>query len=146
MQMTREKINQLMSCCTLCPRKCRADRLNGSHGFCGQGADVMAARAALHFWEEPCISGGTGAGTVFFSGCTLGCVFCQNRPISREHFGKALTPDELYAVFGRLADQGAACIELVTPTHFTHALARVLVKRTAAPDLAQAVKAGGFHL
>ena len=78
----------------------------------------VCARAALHRWEEPCISGKTGAGTVFFSGCTLGCVFCQNRPISRENFGKALSEDELYAVFGRLADQGASCIELVTPTQF----------------------------
>lgn len=86
----------------------------------------MCARAALHFWEEPCLSGKTGAGTVFFSGCTLGCVFCQNRSISQGNFGKVLTEDELYSAFQRLADQGAACIELVTPTQFTHVLARVL--------------------
>jgi putative pyruvate formate lyase activating enzyme len=104
----------------------------------------VCARAALHFWEEPCISGQTGAGTVFFSGCTLGCVFCQNRPISREHFGKALTPDELYAVFGRLADQGAACIELVTPTHFTHVLAKVL-ERPVPGGLPVVWNSGGYE-
>lgn len=86
----------------------------------------VCARAALHRWEEPCLSGGNGAGTVFFSGCTLGCVFCQNASISREDFGKALTEDELYAAFARLAEQGASCIELVTPTQFSHVLARVL--------------------
>ena len=113
--------------CSLCPRQCAAlrDETHGE-GFCRMPAVPVCARAALHRWEEPCISGETGAGTVFFSGCTLGCVFCQNASISREGFGKALTGDELYAVFRRLADQGASCIELVTPTHFTHALARVL--------------------
>ena len=115
--------------CRLCPRQCGAPR-DGRRGagFCGMPALPVCARAALHRWEEPCISGKTGAGTVFFSGCTLGCVFCQNRPISRENFGKALSEDELYAVFGRLADQGASCIELVTPTQFTHALVRVLAR------------------
>ena len=88
----------------------------------------VCARAALHFWEEPCLSGKTGAGTVFFSGCTLGCVFCQNSSISRENFGKSLTGDELYAVFQRLAGEGASCIELVTPTQFTHVLARLLAR------------------
>jgi len=97
-------------------------------GFCRMPAPPVCARAALHFWEEPCLSGKTGAGTVFFSGCTLGCVFCQNRPISRENFGKALTEDGLYAVFQRLAGQGASCIELVTPTQFTHVLAKVLAR------------------
>lgn len=113
--------------CTLCPRQCGAlrDEARGE-GFCRMPSLPVCARAALHRWEEPCLSGGNGAGTVFFSGCTLGCVFCQNASISREGFGKALTDDELYAVFRRLADQGASCIELVTPTHFTHALARVL--------------------
>ncbi len=113
--------------CTLCPRQCGALRdKTRREGFCQMPSLPVCARAALHFWEEPCISGQTGAGTVFFSGCTLGCVFCQNRPISRENFGKTLTPDELYAVFGRLAGQGASCIELVTPTQFTHVLSRVL--------------------
>ena len=115
--------------CNLCPRICGAlrDEEHGE-GFCRMPSLPVCARAALHFWEEPCLSGGTGAGTVFFSGCTLGCVFCQNRSISRENFGKPLTEDELCAAFRRLADQGAACIELVTPTQFTHVLARVLAR------------------
>lgn len=118
MQMTWEKINQLMSCCTLCPRKCRADRLNGSHGFCGQGADVMAARAALHFWEEPCISGSQGSGTVFFSGCSLQCVFCQNHSIASGQAGKRITLRHLSAIFLSLQEKGAANINLVTASHF----------------------------
>ncbi|MCI8839582.1 MAG: radical SAM protein [Oscillospiraceae bacterium] len=131
--------------CTLCPRQCGAlrDELHGE-GFCRMPSLPVCARAALHFWEEPCISGQTGAGTVFFSGCTLGCVFCQNRPISRENFGKTLTPDELYAVFGRLADQGAACIELVTPTHFTHVLAKVL-ERPVPGGLPVVWNSGGYE-
>lgn len=104
----------------------------------------VCARAALHFWEEPCLSGKNGAGTVFFSGCTLGCVFCQNRPISRENYGKGLTEDGLYAVFQRLADQGAACIELVTPTHFTHVLAKVL-ERPVPNGLPVVWNSGGYE-
>ena len=104
----------------------------------------VCARAALHRWEEPCLSGRTGAGTVFFSGCTLGCVFCQNRSISRENFGKVLTEDELYASFQRLADQGASCIELVTPTQFTHVLSRVL-ERPVPGGLPVVWNSGGYE-
>ena len=131
--------------CSLCPRRCAAPRDGaGGQGFCGMPALPVCARAALHRWEEPCISGGTGAGTVFFSGCTLGCVFCQNRPISRENFGKVLTEEELYAVFQRLADQGAACIELVTPTQFSHVLARVL-SRPVPGGLPVVWNSGGYE-
>ena len=131
--------------CDLCPRRCGAlrDEAHGE-GFCRMPALPVCARAALHFWEEPCISGRTGAGTVFFSGCTLGCVFCQNRSISREGAGKALGEDELYAVFRRLADQGAACIELVTPTQFTHVLARVL-ERPIPGGLPVVWNSGGYE-
>ena len=131
--------------CSLCPRRCAALR-DDTHGegFCRMPANPVCARAALHLWEEPCISGETGAGAVFFSGCTLGCVFCQNAPISREGFGKPLTDDELYAVFQRLADQGASCIELVTPTHFTHALARVL-ERPVPGGLPVVWNSGGYE-
>lgn len=131
--------------CDLCPRRCGAlrDEAHGE-GFCRMPALPVCARAALHFWEEPCISGRTGAGTVFFSGCTLGCVFCQNRSISREGEGKALSPDELYAVFRRLADQGAACIELVTPTQFTHVLAKVL-ERPVPGGLPVVWNSGGYE-
>lgn len=131
--------------CNLCPRQCGAlrDKEHG-RGFCGMPALPVCARAALHLWEEPCISGQAGAGTVFFSGCTLGCVFCQNRPISRENFGKALTEDGLYAVFQRLAGQGAACIELVTPTQFTHVLERVL-ERPVPGGLPVVWNSGGYE-
>ena len=82
MKMTPEKAEKFMRDCTLCPRRCHADRQTGALGFCGQGAEITAARAALHFWEEPCISGKLGSGAIFFSGCSLRCVFCQNHEIS----------------------------------------------------------------
>ena len=131
--------------CSLCPRKCGALRDDAhGEGFCQMPALPVCARAALHLWEEPCLTGEKGAGTVFFSGCTLGCVFCQNRPISRENFGKTLSEDELYAVFQRLADQGASCIELVTPTQFTHVLARVL-GRPVPGGLSVVWNSGGYE-
>ena len=103
--------------CTLCPRQCRTDRRT-NFGFCRSGDTVRAARASLHMWEEPCISGGNGSGTVFFSGCVLKCCFCQNYKISAENFGKELSVSELADVFLRLADEGADNINLVNPTHF----------------------------
>ncbi len=131
--------------CQLCPRRCGALRdENRGEGFCRMPSVPVCARAALHLWEEPCLSGTTGAGTVFFSGCTLSCVFCQNRSISRENFGKPLTEDELCAAFQRLADQGAACIELVTPTQFTHVLARVL-ERPVPGGLPVVWNSGGYE-
>lgn len=87
-------------------------------GFCGCGSDIMAARAALHHWEEPCISGSGGSGTIFFSGCTLRCCFCQNHEISQERFGKKLTTEELAAICLRLQDEGAHNINLVTATQY----------------------------
>ena len=113
--------------CSLCPRQCGAlrDETHGE-GRCGMPSLPVCARAALHRWEEPCLTGKNGAGTVFFSGCTLGCVFCQNDSISHKRFGRTMTEDELCAAFERLADQGAACIELVTPSQFSHVLVRVL--------------------
>jgi putative pyruvate formate lyase activating enzyme len=103
------------SSCTLCPRRCGADRAAGRTGFCGAGGTLKAARAALHFWEEPCISGTRGSGTVFFSGCALKCCYCQNYNISAEGFGKELTVEQLAAVFLDLQRQGAHNINLVTP-------------------------------
>ena len=92
--------------CTLCPRRCGADRAAGQTGFCGAGGTLKAARAALHFWEEPCISGTRGSGTVFFSGCTLKCCFCQNYPISAEGLGKEITIEHLAEIFPRLTGAG----------------------------------------
>ena len=113
--------------CNLCPRRCGTVRDEGrGEGWCRLPDGLRIARAALHHWEEPCISGSRGAGTVFFSGCTLGCVFCQNGPISHGHFGKAVSGDGLREIFQSLADQGAHNIELVTPTQYSHILARVL--------------------
>lgn len=104
--------------CTLCPRRCGADRTNGQLGFCRHPDKIYAARAAAHYWEEPVISGSFGSGAVFFSGCTLKCAFCQNYDISQENFGKPLTSAELRAAFERLIDEGVQNINLVTPTHF----------------------------
>ena len=113
--------------CNLCPRRCGALRdARHGEGWCRLPDGLRIARAALHHWEEPCISGSRGAGTVFFSGCTLGCVFCQNGPISHGNFGKAVSGDGLREIFQSLADQGAHNIELVTPTQYSHILARVL--------------------
>ena len=108
---------ELYGHCTLCPRECGADRLAGNKGVCGMDAGLMLARAALHYWEEPCISGEEGSGTVFFSGCTLKCVYCQNAEISRG-FGKAVGAERLTEVFLELQKAGANNINLVTPTHY----------------------------
>jgi len=105
---------------------------------------LVAARAALHRWEEPCLAGERGAGTVFFSGCSLGCRFCQNRAISREDFGQPISEDRLLEIFGELADQGAACLDLVTPTHFSHILARVL-ERPVPGGLPVVWNSGGYE-
>ena len=104
--------------CTLCPRRCGVDRTRGQLGFCKMAGQVHAARAGVHYWEEPVISGSFGSGAVFFSGCTLKCAFCQNYDISQENFGKPLTSAELRAAFERLIDEGVQNINLVTPTHF----------------------------
>ena len=111
--------------CDLCPRKCHIDRTQ-RRGFCGVGAALTAARAGLHFWEEPCISGPGGSGAVFFSGCNLRCVFCQNRAISRGGRGKEITVARLRTIFDELVWQGADNINLVTPTHFTDLIAEAL--------------------
>lgn len=118
MKMTLEKINELMADCTLCPRMCHANRTAGNMGFCGQGAEVTAARAALHFWEEPCICGSRGSGAVFFSGCNLQCVFCQNHDIALGKSGRPLTLERLSRIFLELQDKGAVNINLVTAGHF----------------------------
>jgi len=109
---------QLMSDCTLCPRNCHADRAKGQKGYCGMTDELVIARAALHMWEEPCISGEKGSGTVFFSGCAMGCVYCQNYKISRGMAGKKVTVERLSEIFFELWEQGANNINLVTPSHY----------------------------
>ncbi len=105
--------------CRLCPRNCGAERTpDRVGGVCGQPSVPVAAKAMLHQWEEPCLVGDHGAGTVFFTGCSLRCRFCQNGIISQENFGKPITAARLREIFQELVAQGAACIDLVTPTHF----------------------------
>ncbi len=120
--------------CNLCPRRCGAARTEEEgFGRCGMPWLPVVARAALHFWEEPCISGRRGSGTVFFSGCPLGCVFCQNGRISRENFGKTVTVERLREIFLELIGQGAHNINLVTPTHFAPAIRRALAEPLPVP-------------
>lgn len=108
----------LLEKCELCPRRCGINRLNGEIGFCKSGKDVKLARADLHFWEEPCISGSNGSGTVFFSNCNLNCVFCQNHCISQDNLGKEVSIERLSEIFLNLQKKGANNINLVTPTHY----------------------------
>lgn len=117
--------NNIYCDCTLCPRLCHIDRYSGK-GYCGMGAEVFAAKASLHQWEEPCISYKNGAGTMFFSGCSLHCCYCQNNVISGECFGTQLSVQRLADVFLSLQDKGADNIELVTPTHFVPDIIKVL--------------------
>ena len=109
--------------CSICPRKCGAERTETvGNGVCAMPEAPVLARAALHMWEEPPISGTRGSGTVFFSGCSLKCVFCQNDEISHGNFGKPITVERLREIFFELIAQGAHNIDLVTPTHYTHAI------------------------
>ena len=104
--------------CLLCPRKCGINRSTGQTGVCGDSAEIRVARAALHYWEEPCISGEKGSGAVFFSGCSLHCVFCQNREISDGKAGKVISKERLSDIFLELKAKGANNINLVTPGQY----------------------------
>lgn len=115
--------------CTLCPRNCKADRVH-SHGYCGVGAELRIARAALHPWEEPCLVGENGSGAVFFSGCGLKCIYCQNHEIALGEHGREITVTRLCDIFTELQEKGAANINLVTATQFLPAV-------TAALDMAK---------
>lgn len=120
--------------CTLCPRRCGAERTaEAGGGFCRMPGGLRVARAMLHHWEEPPISGQNGAGTVFFSGCTLGCVYCQNGDISAGGFGKDISTARLREIFEELIAQGAHNIELVTPTHFLPWILPTLTPRLPVP-------------
>ncbi len=116
--ISRQWADDLMRDCTLCPRRCHVNRLEGETGYCGQTAEPVAARAALHFWEEPCLSGTGGSGAVFFSGCSLKCVFCQNHRIALGETGTKLSVERLSQIFLELQQQGAHNINLVTAAHF----------------------------
>ena len=120
--------------CEICPRRCNAERTaEKAGGVCRMPAGLVVARAMLHMWEEPVLSGKNGAGCIFFSGCNLGCVFCQNGRISHENFGKVITPAHLREIMEDLVSQGAHCIDLVTPTHFTPWVLEALRKPLPVP-------------
>lgn len=120
--------------CSLCPRQCGALRTETEgHGLCRMPELPVVARAALHQWEEPPVSGTRGSGTIFFSGCALGCVFCQNEQISHRDFGKAITVSRLRELFFALIDQGAHNINLVNPTHYAHAVRQALAEPLPVP-------------
>ena len=116
---TEEELWALLKECRLCPRNCGVNRLEGKQGFCRAiGKEMQVARTALHFWEEPCLSGTAGSGTVFFSHCNMRCVFCQNYEISTQDIGQTIDVDRLVEIFFRLEEQGALNLNLVTPTHY----------------------------
>lgn len=134
-----------MEKCNICPRGCGIDRNTGK-GFCGEKNTVRLARAALHFWEEPCISGEKGSGTVFFSGCNLRCVYCQNYGISRGEVGKEVSEERLCEIFFELKAQGANNINLVTPTHFSPQIKRVVAEaKTKGLSLPVVWNTGGYE-
>lgn len=121
-----EKTLAPLAACRLCPRGCGANRLHDAHGFCGAGRYASVGLVSLHAWEEPCLAGEKGAGTVFFSGCNMRCAFCQNYEISRENFGITVTEDRLADIFLEQEERGAATLDLVTPTHFAPQIAAAL--------------------
>lgn len=119
--------------CTICPRRCGAERTDTEGGgFCRMGILPVVSRAAAHFWEEPCLSGVKGSGTVFFSGCSLGCVFCQNEGISHHPLGRTMTAAQLSELFKRVEDLGVHNLNLVTPTHFAPVIFEALRLRKPA--------------
>ncbi len=129
--------------CTLCPRRCGADRASRL-GYCGAGDAIRLARAMPHFGEEPCISGKSGSGAIFFSGCTLRCVFCQNRVISTENLGKAVTPDRFREICFELKSAGVHNINLVTPDAYAERIVPVLEEIKAELALPIVVNCGGY--
>ena len=135
-----------MSLCTLCPRECGSKRNNESKSFCGESRDVTVSRAMLHMWEEPSVSGERGSGAIFFCGCNLRCVFCQNKTISRGGGNRQkLTEAELESLIFKLRDAGAHNINLVTPTHFADTLARVLEKVKPRLDIPIVYNTSGYE-
>ena len=131
--------------CMQCPRVCGVDRAAGELGYCGVPWDFFVARAALHKWEEPSISGKNGSGTIFFSGCNLRCVFCQNYEVSHEALGERVDEDRLLALMLRLQDEGAHNVNLVTPTPYVHRLAEVLRKVKPQLRIPVVYNCGGYE-
>lgn len=130
--------------CTLCPRNCKADR-SQTVGLCGVGDKIKVAKAYLHLWEEPCISGEKGSGTVFFSGCNLKCCFCQNYEISHQTRGREITADELSDIFLKLQDKGAENINLVSGTQFVPQIISALDRVKHRLDIPVVYNTGGYE-
>jgi len=136
----------LLKDCTLCPRECHVDRTSGNKGFCKATDELMVARASLHMWEEPCISGDEGSGTVFFSGCSLGCVYCQNSSISKGLAGRIITIERLAEIFLELQNKGANNINLVTPDHYVlHIMEALDISRNKGLKLPVVYNCSGYE-
>lgn len=143
--MTRPRIEmEDGNICRLCPRECGIDREKG-RGFCSVSNDLYISRIALHEWEEPAVSGTRGSGTVFFSGCNLRCVFCQNKKISRSAAGHVYSEDELVREMLRLEGEGAHNVNLVTPTHYAKKLVSVLEKARPKLKIPIVWNSGGYE-
>ena len=133
-----------MEKCMLCPRECGIDRKGDNRGFCNSPDAFFVSKIMLHQWEEPCISGVAGAGTIFFGGCNLGCIYCQNRAISRGKKGEIMSDEQLEAEILALCEMGASCIEFVTPTHFTQRLAELLGRIKSKISVPIVYNSGGY--
>lgn len=133
-----------MGACSLCPKNCLVDR-EKARGFCGVPADLYISKIMLHQWEEPCICSGAGAGTIFFSGCNLHCVYCQNCKISQGRHGEKFSSEKLKKEIFSLVEQGASCIELVTPTHYTDKLAKILKQVKPQLNIPVVWNSGGYE-
>ena len=145
MEMIKD-INEYYSECTLCPRKCRTDRTKDGTGFCKMSSELKAAKAYLHMWEEPCITGEHGSGTVFFSGCNLKCIFCQNSDLSLNGFGKAITAEELAEAFLNLQKKKASNINIVTGVCFIpHIVNAVIAARDSGLTIPVLYNSSGYE-
>ena len=131
--------------CNICPRACGANREDGRMGFCRAPDDLLVAKIMLHAWEEPCIAGKGGAGTIFFSGCNLRCVFCQNCDISRGENGEIMSDEALEKEIFSLVSKGAECIEFVTPTHYTERLAAIIARVKPHLNIPVVWNSGGYE-
>ena len=131
--------------CNICPRECGVDRDSGKMGFCRAPSELLVAKIMLHKWEEPCIAGEGGAGTIFFSGCNLRCIFCQNCEISRGDKGEIMTEGQLEEAILSLIDRGAECIEFVTPTHYTARIVGILKRIKPMLSVPVVWNSGGYE-
>ncbi|MFW6145775.1 MAG: radical SAM protein [Planctomycetota bacterium] len=140
-------LRDIVTCCTLCPRRCRVNRTTGEVGRCGIGTEAVVVSAGAHFGEESCLSGPGGSGTIFFAGCNLACVFCQNADISQSGKGQPVSAEGLATLALELQRQGCANINFVTPTHVAHAMAEAVVRaRADGLTIPVVYNSGGYDL